>query len=163
MEEEDIIINPNRHHSEDSIEGFEEEEKHHHLPLNHQMFLQSYNFNNSNHLMGARFSVDDGGMDEYDVADERQHIYEMINPDNMSYEELLALQERIGFVNKGLSKERLMSFPKMLKKDILKFLSRKKENISGRKKVRNEEDCEDYFEDDFVNREVPNNYIFGHY
>lgn len=41
--------------------------------------------------MNGRFSVDDGGMDEYDVADERQHLFEFINPDNMSYEELLAL------------------------------------------------------------------------
>lgn len=37
------------------------------------------------------FSFDDGGMDEYDVADERQHLFEVINPDNMTYEELLAL------------------------------------------------------------------------
>lgn len=41
----------------------------------------------------AGFSVDDGGMDEYDVADERAHLFEYINPDNMTYEELLALQE----------------------------------------------------------------------
>jgi hypothetical protein len=46
---------------------------------------------------GGGFSVDDGGMDEYDVADERQHLFEYINPDNMTYEEILALQERIGF------------------------------------------------------------------
>jgi len=39
----------------------------------------------------AQFSVDDGGMDEYDVADERAHLFEYINPDNMTYEELLAL------------------------------------------------------------------------
>ena len=53
----------------------------------------------------AQFSVDDGGMDEYDVADERAHLFEYINPDNMTYEELLALQERIGYVSKGLSRE----------------------------------------------------------
>lgn len=38
------------------------------------MFLQNYSFNNPNNLMmgsGGGFSVDDGGMDEYDVADER--------------------------------------------------------------------------------------------
>ncbi len=105
VEEDNENLLP-RHISEDSLEGFEEEEKHP-LPYpNHQM------------LMGARFSVDDGGMDEYDVADERQHLFEYVNPDNMSYEELLALQERIGFVSKGLSKERINSFPKMKKKDI---------------------------------------------
>jgi hypothetical protein len=53
----------------------------------------------------AGFSVDDGGMDEYDVADERAHLFEYINPDNMTYEELLALQERIGFVSKGLTRD----------------------------------------------------------
>jgi hypothetical protein len=71
------------------------------------------------------FSVDDGGMDEYDVADERAHLFEVINPDNMTYEELLALQERIGFVSKGLSREKINSFPKMRKKDILKYLNKK--------------------------------------
>jgi hypothetical protein len=30
-------------------------------------------------------------MDEYDVAEERAHLFEYINPDNMTYEELLAL------------------------------------------------------------------------
>ena len=71
------------------------------------------------------FSVDDGGMDEYDVADERQHLFEYINPDNMTYEELLALQERIGFVNKGLSREKINAFPKMRKKDINSHLEKK--------------------------------------
>ncbi len=37
------------------------------------------------------FSVDDGGMDEYDVAEEHQNLFENINIDNMTYEELLAL------------------------------------------------------------------------
>ena len=37
------------------------------------------------------FSVDDGGMDEYNVAEERNNVFEYVNPDNMSYEELLAL------------------------------------------------------------------------
>jgi hypothetical protein len=40
---------------------------------------------------GGGFSFDDGGMDEYDVADERVHLWEFINPDNMTYEEILAL------------------------------------------------------------------------
>lgn len=71
---------------------------------------------------GGGFSVDDGGMDEYDVADERQHLFEYINPDNMTYEEILALQERIGFVSKGLTRERVNEFPKMKKKDLKKFL-----------------------------------------
>ena len=61
----------------------------------------------------------DGGMDEYDVADERQHLFEYVNPDNMTYEELIALQERIGFVSKGLTREQINSFPKLKKKDLL--------------------------------------------
>jgi len=91
--------------SEGSIGVFEEEEKHQPLPLNHQMFMQ--NFNNGPMLGGINggFSVDDGGMDEYDVADERAHLFEYVNPDNMTYEELLALQDRIGFVSKGLTLE----------------------------------------------------------
>lgn len=54
---------------------------------------------------GGGFSFDDGGMDEYDVADERVHLWEFINPDNMTYEEILALQDRIGYVNKGLTRD----------------------------------------------------------
>jgi hypothetical protein len=53
------------------------------------------------------FSFDDGGMDEYDVADERAHLWEYINPDNMTYEEIIALQDRIGYVTKGLSLDQI--------------------------------------------------------
>lgn len=43
-------------------------------------------------------------MDEFDVADERLHLFgEQVNPDIMTYEQLLALQERIGFVPKGMT------------------------------------------------------------
>lgn len=114
-----------RHASEDSVGILDEEEKHHPLPHNHQMFLQNYSFNNANQMFnnGGGFSVDDGGMDEYDVADERQHLFEYINPDNMSYEELLALQDRIGFVSKGLSREQINNFPKLKKRDLQAFLN----------------------------------------
>ena len=57
-------------------------------------------------------------MDEYDVADERAHLFEYINPDNMSYEELIALQERIGYVSKGLTRDQINALPKMRKKDL---------------------------------------------
>lgn len=89
---------------------FDDEERHHALPRHHHMF-HDFNFNNpatanQNNIrpmgpggpgrqpvvgMHPGFSFDDGGMDEYDVADERAHLFEMINPDNMTYEELLAL------------------------------------------------------------------------
>ena len=58
---------------------------------------------------------DDMGLDEYDVADERQHEIGFdrweINLDDMTYEELMRLQERIGYVNKGLNLDRIRSFP----------------------------------------------------
>lgn len=101
------------------------------------MFLHNYSFSNAanrDHLLG--FSVDDGGMDEYDVADERQHLFEYINPDNMSYEELLALQERIGFVSKGLTREKISSFPKFKKKDLHLYLEPKIERGEKHSKKR---------------------------
>ena len=55
------------------------------------------------------------GLDEYDVADERQHEIGFdrweVNLDTMTYEELMQLQERIGYVNKGLNLDRIKSFP----------------------------------------------------
>jgi len=68
------------------------------------------------------FSVDDGGMDEYDVAEERVNMFEYVNPDNMTYEELLALQERIGFVNKGLPRQQIEAIPQMLREDVGDFI-----------------------------------------
>ena len=79
---------------------------------------------------GGGFSVDDGGMDEYDVADERTHLFEYINPDNMTYEELLALQDRIGHVSKGLTREQISKFPKMKKSQLSSFLNNKEEKAS---------------------------------
>ena len=41
---------------------------------------------------GVMLMADDAGMDEFDVADERSHLFgEQINPDIMTYEQLLAL------------------------------------------------------------------------
>ena len=68
------------------------------------------------------------GLDEYDVADERQHEIGFdrceINLDNMTYEELLSLQERIGYVDKGLDINRIQSFPQMNKSQLQKFLKK---------------------------------------
>jgi hypothetical protein len=59
-------------------------------------------------------SMDDVGMDEFDVAEERAHLFgEQINPDIMTYEQLIALQERIGYVNKGMTVKEMDRFPKM--------------------------------------------------
>jgi hypothetical protein len=108
---------------------------------NHQMFLQFNNrggFANYRPMIGAPvitsnqmnslhpgggFSFDDGGMDEYDVADERVHLWEFINPDNMTYEEILALQDRIGYVSKGLTRDQINSFPKMRRKEVQEYLT----------------------------------------
>ena len=69
---------------------------------------------------------DDMGLDEYDVADERQHEIGFdrweINLDAMTYEDLLNLQERIGYVNKGLDLHAIKSFPKMERRELQKFL-----------------------------------------
>lgn len=65
---------------------------------------------------------DDMGLDEYDVADERQHEIGFdrweVNLDNMTYEELLQLQERIGYVDKGLNLDKIRSFPQMKKSEL---------------------------------------------
>ena len=78
---------------------------------------------------------DDMGLDEYDVADERQHEIGFdrweINLDDMTYEELMRLQERIGYVNKGLNLDRIRSFPQMKKAELQKFLKKgQKKNLS---------------------------------
>ena len=73
---------------------------------------------------GGGFSFDDGGMDEYDVADERAHLWEFINPDNMTYEEILALQDRIGYVSKGLTRDQINNFPKMRRRDVQEYLGK---------------------------------------
>lgn len=73
---------------------------------------------------------DDMGLDEYDVADERQHEIGFdrweINLDDMTYEDLLNLQERIGYVNKGLDLNRIKSFPQMRRHELQKFLKEQK-------------------------------------
>jgi len=59
----------------------------------------SHNSHSSHQML-----FDDAGIDEFEVAEERAHLFgEQMNPDIMTYEQLLALQERIGFVNKGLT------------------------------------------------------------
>jgi hypothetical protein len=72
---------------------------------------QSYN-NQAIAHQGVQSFMDDVGMDEFDVADERSHLFgEQINPDIMTYEQLLALQERIGFVSKGMTIKEMNRFP----------------------------------------------------
>jgi hypothetical protein len=59
------------------------------------------------------------------VAEERAHLFgENINPEILSYEELLALQDRIGFVNKGMKVKEMNKFPQMLRKDLRLYLKK---------------------------------------
>jgi hypothetical protein len=59
------------------------------------------------------------------VAEERAHLFgENINPEILSYEELLALQDRIGFVNKGMKVKEMNKFPQMLRKDLRCYLKK---------------------------------------
>jgi len=59
------------------------------------------------------------------VAEERAHLFgENINPEILSYEELLALQDRIGFVNKGMKVKEMNKFPQMLRKDLRRYLKK---------------------------------------
>ena len=67
--------------------------------------------------------ADDAGMDEFDVADERLHLFgEQVNPDIMTYEQLLALQERIGFVPKGMTVQDMDKYPTMKRSEVRQFL-----------------------------------------
>ena len=62
-------------------------------------------------------------MDEFDVADERAHLFgEQVNPDIMTYEQLLALQDRIGFVCKGMTVQEMDKFPMMKRSEYRKFV-----------------------------------------
>ena len=49
----------------------------------------------------------------------------------MTYEELIALQERIGYVSKGLTLDRIKSFPKMKRKEINTYLNMKQEKSAA--------------------------------
>jgi hypothetical protein len=49
-------------------------------------------------------------------------MFECINPDNMTYEEILALQERIGFVSKGVPKSQIDRLPKMQRHQLEEYL-----------------------------------------
>lgn len=56
----------------------------------------------------------DEGADEFEVAEERAHLFgENINAEILSYEQLLELQERIGFVSKGMKVQDMNKYPQM--------------------------------------------------
>jgi len=65
------------------------------------------NFNNNNNY----YDDDDGA--EYAIQAVEQQIMDEIcpNPDKMTYEQLLAMEEKVGNVNKGLNKDKINKIP----------------------------------------------------
>jgi hypothetical protein len=64
--------------------------------------------------------------DDFEVAEERAHLFgENINPEILSYEQLLALQDRIGFVNRGMRVQEMNQFPQFRRKDLRKYMKQK--------------------------------------
>lgn len=54
----------------------------------------------------------DDGADDFEVAEERVHLFgENVNTEILTYEQLLELQERIGFVNRGMKVNEMNRFP----------------------------------------------------
>ena len=69
----------------------------------------------------------DDAADEFEVAEERANLFgENINAEILSYEQLLELQERIGFVNRGMKVEEMNRFPSMVRSNLRKYLKLKK-------------------------------------
>lgn len=69
----------------------------------------------------------DDAADEFEVAEERANLFgENINAEILSYEQLLDLQERIGFVNRGMKVEEMNKFPAMLRSNLKRYLKFKK-------------------------------------
>lgn len=58
-------------------------------------------------------------------------MFEYVNPDNMTYEEILALQERIGYVSKGIPKSQIDALPKMRREDLERFLGERRRQLAG--------------------------------
>ena len=72
-------------------------------------------------------------MDEFDVADERLHLFgEQVNPDIMTYEQLIALQERIGFVPKGMKVQEMDKYPTMKRSQVRRYFRKTNTDISTR-------------------------------
>lgn len=68
----------------------------------------------------------DDGADEFEVAEERAHLFgENINAEILTYEQLIELQERIGFVNRGMKVQDMNKYPQMLRKHLGRYIKRK--------------------------------------
>lgn len=63
-------------------------------------------------ILNHQSMIFDDAADEFEVAEERANLFgENINAEILSYEQLLELQERIGFVNRGMKVEEMNKFP----------------------------------------------------
>ena len=75
-----------------------------------------YENNNVNHLIGGtnNFGKYNNNMDDSKVVE--QEIIDQLypDPDKMTYEQLLDLEEKVGSVSKGLSKKQIKRIPKVI-------------------------------------------------
>ena len=77
----------------------------------------------NNYLLNLIDSYNIDGIDEFEVAEERANLFgENVGAEILSYEQLLELQERIGFVNRGMKVEEMSRFPQMVRRDLQKYL-----------------------------------------
>ena len=73
----------------------------------------------------------DDAADEFEVAEERAHLFgENVNAEILSYEQLLELQERIGFVSRGMKVEDMGKFPQILRKDLRRYIKQRQKQSS---------------------------------
>ena len=78
-------------------------------------------------LLNYQSMVFDDAADEFEVAEERANLFgENVNAEILSYEQLLELQERIGFVNRGMRVEEMKKFPQMVRSNLKKYFKLKK-------------------------------------
>jgi len=80
----------------------------------------------NNYLLNLFDSYNIDGIDEFEVAEERVNLFgENVGAEILTYEQLLELQERIGFVNRGMKVEEMSRFPQMVRRDLQKYLKQR--------------------------------------
>jgi hypothetical protein len=78
-------------------------------------------------LLNYHSMMFDDAVDEFEVAEERANLFgENVNAEILSYEQLLELQERIGFVNRGMKVEEMSRFPQMVRKNLRNYIKHRK-------------------------------------
>lgn len=73
----------------------------------------------------------DDAVDEFEIAEERVHLFgENVNSEIMTYEQLLELQERIGFVNRGMKVKEMNVFPQLKRKYLKSYIAKKQKSLA---------------------------------